>query len=67
MARKRKELAFACDVNKETALHLLAQDQWPLDSSCHCPEHQSHCPEDQKPIMINPGKSLQSLFFRRIN
>jgi len=52
MARGRNALAFARDVNKETALHLLAQNQMPLDSCCHCPEHDHH------PITTNPGKSF---------
>jgi hypothetical protein len=50
MARENNELAFARDKNKETALHLLAQNQTPLDSGCHGPEL------DHNPIMINPGK-----------
>ncbi|RZB90724.1 Ankyrin repeat-containing protein isoform B [Glycine soja] len=32
------ELAYARDDNNETALHLLAVNQNPLDSCCHCPE-----------------------------
>ncbi|GAU51904.1 hypothetical protein TSUD_416890 [Trifolium subterraneum] len=50
MVRQRNELAFARDENEETALHLLAQNQTPLDSGCHCTEL------DHNPIMINPGK-----------
>jgi len=57
MVRDKKELAFARDVNKETALHLLAQNQMPLDSSCHCPEH------DHNHIMTNPGKPYINTFF----
>lgn len=50
LVRERDALAFARDENKVTALHLLAQNQIPLDSSCHSPNH------DENPIMINPGK-----------
>jgi hypothetical protein len=50
MVRERKSLAFERDMNEETALHLLAKNQMPLDSGCHGPEH------DHDPIMINPGK-----------
>ncbi|RHN73353.1 putative ankyrin repeat-containing domain-containing protein [Medicago truncatula] len=56
MARDKKELSFARDVNKETALHLLAQDQMPLDSSCHYPEH------DHNHIMTNPGLKNHMVF-----
>jgi len=57
MVRDNKELAFARDVNKETALHLLAKNQMPMDSSCHCPEH------DHNHIMINPGKPYINFIF----
>ncbi|XP_020206890.1 uncharacterized protein LOC109791936 isoform X1 [Cajanus cajan] len=55
MAREYRELAFARDLNEETALHLLAQNPNPLDSSCHCSEH-------QYPININPGMKKQVIF-----
>ncbi|KAH1041608.1 hypothetical protein GLYMA_09G054100v4 [Glycine max] len=38
MADEWVELAYARDDNNETALHLLAVNQNPLDSCCHCPE-----------------------------
>ncbi|RHN73348.1 putative ankyrin repeat-containing domain, PGG domain-containing protein [Medicago truncatula] len=56
MARGRNALAFARDVNEETALHLLAQNQMPLDSCCHCLEHDHH------PIMTNPGMKNHVVF-----
>lgn len=56
MVRGRNALAFARDVNKETALHLLAQNRMPLDSGCHCPEH------DHNPIMTNPGMKNHVVF-----
>nr|KYP34686.1 Ankyrin-2 [Cajanus cajan] len=59
MAREREELAYARDENDDTALHLLAQNQKPLESYCHCPEHQN-------PIMINPGMK-QHVFFQLVN
>jgi hypothetical protein len=45
MVKERDKLAFIRDENEETALHLLAQNQMPLDSGCHGPEHDH-----------NPGK-----------
>ncbi|KAJ1393090.1 Ankyrin repeat [Sesbania bispinosa] len=57
MARKRKQLAFARDENDETALHLLAQNQKPLEDSCQC-----QSPEQQDPIMINPGMKQHLAF-----
>ncbi|RZB90722.1 hypothetical protein D0Y65_023261 [Glycine soja] len=38
IAIESEELAYARDDNKETALHLLARNQNPLDSCCHCAE-----------------------------
>lgn len=61
MVRDRKELAFARDGNNGEekkggiALHLLAQNQKPLDSCCHCHQHQI-------PVKINPGKFFCSQF-----
>ncbi|KAK7413000.1 hypothetical protein VNO78_04809 [Psophocarpus tetragonolobus] len=49
LAREWKELAYARDQNNDTALHILAQNQNPLHSCFHCPQI-------QKPIMVNPGK-----------
>ena len=59
MAREWEELAYARDENKDTALHLLALNQNPLDSCCHCSEIKD-------PIQINPGKFLRSLIIRKI-
>ncbi|XP_058752228.1 uncharacterized protein LOC131625384 [Vicia villosa] len=56
MAIDRKALAFARDANNETALHLLAQNQIPLDSSCHGPKH------DENPITINPDMKKHVVF-----
>ncbi|KAK7303883.1 hypothetical protein RJT34_14801 [Clitoria ternatea] len=47
LATEREELALTRDENNQTALHLLAQLQKPLDSRCKCSEHHS-------PIIINP-------------
>lgn len=54
MAREKPELAFARDENRETALHLLAQNQKPLESYCHCSDDSS---DDQNHIVTNPGNS----------
>ncbi|KEH37402.1 uncharacterized protein [Medicago truncatula] len=56
MVRDRNALAFARDVNEETALHILAQNGLPLNSGCHCPEH------DHNPIMTNPGMKSHIVF-----
>ncbi|CAJ2637730.1 unnamed protein product [Trifolium pratense] len=56
MVRERNELAFARDENEETALHLLAKNQTPLDSGCHCPE------VNHNPIIINPGMKNHVVF-----
>ncbi|PNX76824.1 ankyrin repeat-containing protein, partial [Trifolium pratense] len=48
MVGDNNELAFARDENEETALHVLAQNQTPLDSGCQCPDL------DHNHIMINP-------------
>ncbi|RHN73349.1 putative ankyrin repeat-containing domain, PGG domain-containing protein [Medicago truncatula] len=56
MVRDKKELAFARDENEKTALHLLAKNQMPLDSSCHCPEH------DHNHIITNPGLKNHMVF-----
>ncbi|XP_045789032.1 uncharacterized protein LOC123884075 [Trifolium pratense] len=49
-------LAFARDENEETALHVLAQNQTPLDSGCQCPDL------DHNHIMINPGMKNHMAF-----
>lgn len=59
IAIESEELAYARDDNKETALHLLARNQNPLDSCCHCPEMEGS-------FRINPGKFLRSLVIRKI-
>ncbi|KAH1232050.1 Ankyrin-1 [Glycine max] len=65
MVRDRKELAFARDGNNGEekkggiALHLLAQNQKPLDSCCHCHQHQI-------PVKINPGMK-QHVFLQLVN
>jgi len=48
MARERDDLAWVRDQNNDTALHLLALNQNPMDSCCHSPEIPN-------PIKINPG------------
>jgi len=59
MAREWPNLAWARDKNKDTALHLLALNQNPMDSCCHSP----HLPN---PIKINPGKFLYSPHISKI-
>ncbi|KHN24822.1 hypothetical protein glysoja_044100, partial [Glycine soja] len=53
IAIESEELAYARDDNKETALHLLARNQNPLDSCCHCAEMEgpSGSPLEVKKIM----------------
>ncbi|KAK7411653.1 hypothetical protein VNO78_03088 [Psophocarpus tetragonolobus] len=55
MARQWEYLAYARNDDKDTALHLLALKQNPLNSCCHCP----HIPD---PININPGMKQQVIF-----
>lgn len=59
MAREWPNLAWARDKNKDTALHLLALNQNPMDSCCHSP----HLPN---PIKINPGMN-QLVIFQLVN
>ncbi|KAL2340238.1 hypothetical protein Fmac_008178 [Flemingia macrophylla] len=59
MARKWGELAYARDLNDDTALHLLALNQNTLSFS-------SHCSELQDPININPGLK-QHVMFQLVN
>ncbi|CAI8589972.1 unnamed protein product [Vicia faba] len=56
MVRDRNALAFARDANEETALHVLAQSQIPLDSCSHNQKH------DENPIMINPDMKKHVVF-----
>jgi len=49
MARDCEDLAWVRDENEDTALHLLALNQNPMDSCCQSPEIPN-------PIKINPGK-----------
>ncbi|KAG5116623.1 hypothetical protein JHK84_042736 [Glycine max] len=55
MAREWEELAYARDENKDTALHLLALNQNPLDSCCHSSEIKD-------PIQINPDMKKHVMF-----
>ncbi|TKY72699.1 Ankyrin repeat-containing protein [Spatholobus suberectus] len=59
MAKERKQLAYARDQKQDTALHILALNQNPFDSSCHCQEH-------QLPIMINTGMK-RDVFLQLVN
>ncbi|XP_027339483.1 uncharacterized protein LOC113853184 [Abrus precatorius] len=63
MVRDNKMLAFARDEDPEyngfTALHLLAQNEKPLDSCCHCSE-------PPMLIRINPAMK-QHVFFQLVN
>ncbi|KAK2395298.1 ankyrin repeat-containing protein ITN1 [Trifolium repens] len=51
MVKERDKLAFIRDENEETALHLLAQNQMPLDSGCHGPEH-DHNPGNKNEVVF---------------
>ncbi|KAL9314751.1 hypothetical protein ACSQ67_020203 [Phaseolus vulgaris] len=55
MARDCEDLAWVRDENEDTALHLLALNQNPMDSCCQSPEIPN-------PIKINPGMNKLVIF-----
>ncbi|GAU49516.1 hypothetical protein TSUD_300430 [Trifolium subterraneum] len=57
MVKERQTLAFERDLNKETALHLLAQKKMSLDSGYHGPEH-DHNPGKKNDVVLQLVKFL---------